>query len=182
MCIMRDGSCSLKPADSPKCVERLSEKSLRGLQRSPTGRPKARFDLFRPPYTHQICSRSATRTPFRTVSTGSWVNKGKKRPLRPPSGSGSAPGGSPPPGTPDHLPQPHQRRAARGTCFRRGKHGLRDWAPAQAPAPRRRKNLRRTFRYFLLSAGSVHCRRRRAGCARSPARFRASPPSRRRTP
>jgi hypothetical protein len=53
---------------SPNVLERLSEKSQRGLQRSPTGRPKARFDLFRAPYTHQICSRSATRTPFRTVS------------------------------------------------------------------------------------------------------------------
>jgi hypothetical protein len=54
---------------------RLSEKSLKGLQRSPTGRPKARFDLFRPPYIHQICSRSATRTPFRTVSPRTSVNK-----------------------------------------------------------------------------------------------------------
>jgi hypothetical protein len=65
-CSMHDPVCRLPRIH----LLRLSEKSLRGLQRSLTGRPKARFNLFRPPYTHQICSRSATHTPFRTVSLG----------------------------------------------------------------------------------------------------------------
>jgi hypothetical protein len=37
------------------------------------------FGSFRPLYTSQIDGRSVARTPFRTVSPDTWVNKGEKK-------------------------------------------------------------------------------------------------------
>ncbi len=61
---------------SENSILKLSEKSQRGLQLALQAVEKRLFGPFRAPCTGQIHARSVARTPFRTVSLGTWVNKG----------------------------------------------------------------------------------------------------------